>query len=192
MVWVWCGGSLLISLWGWGGVCWQTLVCKLTWSVWRCLTLWQRTAAPVKQGRVLKGQLSCWRLSEWRPNDWRLELSILVTLTIWLDIRVNYQNSYENQNYEKIPIPGASLQDNVDNFDNLQDNIDDFDNFDNLKIIPGASLQGSNPPQDNKAWSTKFQIGMHDYFLQKILRMVGWACLIFKKRFDQKNVLKYF
>ena len=75
----------------------------------------------------------------------------MVTLTIWLDIRVNYQNSYENQNYEKIPIPGASLQDNVDNFDNLQDNIDDFDNFDNLKIIPGASLQDSNPPQDNKA-----------------------------------------
>ena len=57
------GGSLLISLWGWGGVCWQTLVCKLTWSAGRCLTSWQRTAAPVKQDRVLKGQLSCWRLS---------------------------------------------------------------------------------------------------------------------------------
>ena len=39
---------------------------------------------------------------------------------------------------------------------------------DNLTIIPGASLQDSNPPQDNKACSTKFHNGMHDYFLQNI------------------------
>ena len=56
-----------VSLWGWEGVCWQTLVCKWTWSVGRCLTSSQRTAAPekhmcqiAKQCWVLKGQNHQW------------------------------------------------------------------------------------------------------------------------------------
>ena len=53
-------GRFIVSLWGLAGVCWRTLVCKLTWSVGHCLTLWQRTAEPAWQGgwsKMLKGHM---------------------------------------------------------------------------------------------------------------------------------------